>query len=173
MFASHTTIHQIFDYFLKDTFWNQLVEQTNKDARDYQIRQNGKEYGQERRPANTQLMSMMRESDQYSVIILEASLCYSKTCIGDILPKNRYRLLNQISEKMDKESSDREINKIKILLSVCVLCTPIHHTSNLARFDEIIVPFQGRSKFVVYMPQKLDLWASKFTRCVILQMGTV
>jgi len=57
---------------------------------------------------------------------------------------------------MDKESADRETNKIRILLSVCDLFTPIYMTSNVACFDETIVPFQGRSKFLVYMPQKPD-----------------
>jgi len=68
---------------------------------------------------------MIRESDQYDHFGSEPLL---KTAVGDILPKNRYRLLNQffqISEKMDKESADRETNKIRILLSVCDLSTHI------------------------------------------------
>jgi len=65
-----------------------------------------------------QLMGMirvlLRESDQSDHFGSQPLL---KACVSDILPENS--ALNQffqISEKIDKESSDREINTIKTLL---------------------------------------------------------
>ena len=82
------------------------------------------------------------------------------------MTQDTFRLINcffQIGASISMNNDDKkERKKLELLLKPMDLFTKYYEPSPAVCFDEIMVPFQGRFKFLVYCPQKPDQWGIKF-----------
>ena len=123
LFESKTKFHEIVEYFLNEQFWNNIVDQTNINAKNFIDSEEGKEYlakfpfslyhrwidttlAEIKRFIGVQmLMGFIRVPDQYGnlIIILNLKLYLDhwgteslfKTSVSDVMAINRYKLLNE------------------------------------------------------------------------------
>ena len=82
------------------------------------------------------------------------------------MTQDTFRLINcffQIGASISMNNDDKkERTKLELLLKPMDLFTKYYEPSPAVCFDEIMVSFQGRFKFLVYCPQKPNQWGIKF-----------